>query len=91
MRRFTRQAILVLGIMLLIGTAGGSTWADDAPAATPDRAEHAPRRHHARAATESETARLEREHRQDLERRVERLEQLEGLKDANTSPPEPAR
>ena len=92
MRRRTRHSFLVLSILALLGAVPVTAWTDDAPAATPHRAKNPPRHVRARAsAGESEAARREREHREDLERRVERLEQRYEMKDGNTSPPEPAR
>ena len=91
MRRLAYHSLCMLGMLVLIG-GSGTAFAADAPAATPHPTKKAARhvRAHARA-TESEAARREREHRDDLERRVEHLEQQNEMKQPNMPPPDQAR
>lgn len=92
MRRLTHDSLCVLGMLVVIGIGSGTAFAADAPAATPHPTKKAARHVRARAhATDSEAARREREHREDLERRVEHLEQQNEMKQPNMPPPDPAR
>jgi hypothetical protein len=92
MRRLAHYSLCMLGMLVLIGIGSGIVLAADAPAATPHPTKKAPRHVHAHAkATDSEAARREREHRDDLERRVEHLEQENEMKQPNMPPPDPAR
>jgi len=89
MRRLAYHSLCML---VLIGIGSGTAFAADAPAETPHPGKKAA--HHVRAhapATESEAARREREHRDDLERRVEHLEQQNEMKQPNMPPPDQAR
>ena len=98
MRHFIRHSIRIFATLVLIG-AGVTARAADAPAPTPHAIKkpshhvHKPARHagaHA-SAQQSEAARREREHRDDLERRVEHLEQQNEMKQPNMPPPDQAR
>ncbi len=91
MRRLACHSLCMLGMLVLIG-GSGTAFAADAPAATPHPTKKAARHVHAHArATESEAARREREHRDDLERRVEHLEQQNEMKQPNMPQPDQAR
>ncbi len=70
------RKLLLMGLILVVPTLGFT--------------ESRPKHPRARiAAKESEVARRERERREDLERRIQRLEQRYELKEPSMPPPDP--
>ena len=77
LHRFAKRSVAILGTIVLITTCTDRAFATDpSQPIEPSAIKRSPQRVRKHAAsTESGAARQEREHREDLERRVERLEQ----------------
>ncbi len=87
-RRYLVALALPVGAAMITATLAAS-----APTPAPHGKHAAKHRTHPRRAasnTESEAARREREQRDDLERRVERLEQRYEMQQPSTPPPDAA-
>ncbi len=91
--RFVKGSLPILGAIVLMVTCTDRAFAADSPQPVqPSATKRSPRHSRTRAASkESAAARQEREHREDLERRVEQLEQRYEMKPPAMPPTDPTR
>ena len=93
LRRFAKCSLPILGAIVLMTTAADRVFATDpGQPVEPSAIKRSPHHSRTRAASkESAAMRRERERREDLERRVEQLEQRYEMKPPAMPPTDPTR